>query len=150
MSASQVMDPHPVTVKPTDSIKTVVTLIMEHRYRSLPVVDDQGCFLGTVGVNCLLKLVLPRSAVMGKGLESLSFVHDSLKDLQLRLSEQSNQQVEVCMNTDSPVVAPDTSLLETLLTLYRSKSSIPVVEPETGKLIGMISYFDVGEAILNA
>jgi hypothetical protein len=40
--------------------------------------------------------------------------------------------------------------VETLLLLYRTRISIPVVAPGTGKLVGMISYFDVGEKILAA
>ncbi len=41
-------------------------------------------------------------------------------------------------------------LVETLLLLYRNKTSIPVVSPDTGRLLGMISYWDAGEHILSA
>jgi CBS domain-containing protein len=54
------------------------------------------------------------------------------------------------MNTDVEPVPPDKPLVETLLILYRTKNSIPVVDPDTGKLLGMISYWDVGEHILSA
>ena len=54
------------------------------------------------------------------------------------------------MSTDVAIVSPDTPLVETLLILYRTKTSIPVVERKTGRLVGMISYFDVGEKILLA
>ena len=150
MPASQVMDPNPVTVKPTDLIKTAATHIMQHRYRNLPVVDDDSCYMGVFGVNCLLKLVLPKAAIMEKGLDNISFIHDTLPDLHERLREVENQPIEVCMNTEVETVAPDTPLVETLLILYRTKTSIPVVEPDSCKLLGMISYWDVGEAILSA
>jgi CBS domain-containing protein len=54
------------------------------------------------------------------------------------------------MNTNVETVPPDTPLIETLLLLYRTKASIPVVEPGTCKLLGMISYWDVGQHILSA
>jgi hypothetical protein len=37
-----------------------------------------------------------------------------------------------------------------LLTLYRAHASLPVVEMDSGKLVGVISYFDAGRNILAA
>jgi CBS domain-containing protein len=54
------------------------------------------------------------------------------------------------MSTDVVTVRPDLPLVETLLILYRTKTSIPVVDPKDRRLVGMISYFDVGEKILAA
>jgi len=150
MTASAVMDPNPTVVHPDDIIDTAARHIMAHRYRNLPVVDDEGRYLGIFGVNCLLKLVLPKAAVMEKGLDSLSFVHETLADLHLRLNEIGQEPVSVCMNTELVTVPPDHPLVETLLILYRTKTSIPVVEPESGRLLGMISYWDVGSKILSA
>jgi len=150
MPASQIMDPHPVTVRPTDHIKTAAGFIMKHRYRNLPVVDDEGRYLGVFGVNCLLKLVLPKAAIMEDGLENVSFIHETLPDLHKRLREVENAPIEVCMSTDIDTVTPDTPLVETLLLLYRTRTSVPVVDSESGKLVGMISYWDAGEKILSA
>jgi len=150
MPASQIMDPHPVTVRPTDYIKTAAGFIMKHRYRNLPVVDDEGRYLGVFGVNCLLKLVLPKAAIMEDGLENVSFIHETLPDLHKRLREVENAPIEVCMSTDIDTVTPDTPLVETLLLLYRTRTSVPVVDSESGKLVGMISYWDAGEKILSA
>ena len=150
MTAVSVMDPNPTVLKPTDVINTAAKYIMEHRYRNLPVVDENGCYLGIFGVNCLLRLVLPQAAIMEKGLESVSFIHESLADLHNRLHEVENEPVTVCMSTDVTTVPPDHPLVDTLLILYRTKTSIPVIEPATRKLLGMISYWDVGEHILSA
>ena len=150
MTAESVMDPNPTVLRPTDTIKTAAEYIMEHRYRSLPVVDNNGLYLGVFGVNCLLKLVLPKAAVMEPGLENVGFIQDTLHDLHVRLSEMAGQPISVCMTTDITTVTPNTPLVETLLLLYRTRSSIPVVAPGTGKLVGMISYFDVGEKVLSA
>lgn len=150
MSAASVMAQRPTVLQPTDIIKTAAAYIMEHRYRNLPVVDEDGRYLGVFGVNCLLKLVLPKAAIMKKGLDSVSFIHESLSDLHQRLREVENEPISVCMTTDLATVRPDTPLVETLLLMYRTKSSLPVVDPESGRLMGMISYWDVGEKILAA
>lgn len=150
MTAASIMDPNPTVLKLTNVISTAARYIMEKRYRNLPVVDEDGCYMGVFGVNCLLRLVLPRAAIMEKGLDSVSFIQESLASLHERLREVEDQPITLCMKTEVETVAPDTPLVETLLLLYKNKTSIPVVEPDTGKLLGMISYWDVGQHILSA
>ncbi len=48
MKASEVMDPNPSTLKPTDTIECAASHIMDNRYRNLPVVDDNFCYVGDV------------------------------------------------------------------------------------------------------
>lgn len=150
MNAESVMDPHPCILKPTDTIKIACKYIMDNRYRALPVVDDDGVYLGIFGVNCLVRLVLPKAAVMEKGLDSVSFINESLHDLHEHLIEVEDEPISICMNREITTVTPDTPLVETMLILYRTHRSIPVVDEESGKLMGMISYFNVGEKILSA
>ncbi|MBA1445252.1 MAG: CBS domain-containing protein [Gammaproteobacteria bacterium] len=83
-------------------------------------------------------------------LTSLSFVYETLGDLHQRLQGMEHEPISICMKQDVEIVTPDTSLVETLLVLYRNRTSIPVVDPENNKLLGMISYWDVGEKILSA
>lgn len=147
-AARHVMDPHPSVLRETDSIANGARIIMENRYRNLPVVDGEGRYLGIFGVSFLLRLVLPKAVLVEQGLRTVPYVRDTLKDLRQRLANVEDQAVGCCLEEDVPVVTPDTPLVETLLILYRSRCSLPVVDPKSGKLLGMISYFDVGEHIL--
>ena len=150
MNASAAMDPNPTTLKPTDTIECAAQYIMKYRYRNLPVVDDNFCYLGMFGVNCLLKLVIPKAVFLPHGLENVRFIHESFEDLYQRFSEVKDQPISICMNNEIQPVAPDTPLTETMLQLYETRSSIPVVQPGSCKLMGMISYWDIGEKILAA
>ncbi len=150
MNASEAMDPNPTTLKPTDSIECAAEYIMKNRYRALPVVDENFCYLGIFGVNCLLKQVIPKSVFLPNGLENVGFIHESFEDLFERFNEVKDLPISICMNKDVPSVAPDTPLTETMLILYQTRASIPVVEPGSCKLLGMISYWDIGEKILAA
>ena len=123
---------------------------MKHRYRNLPVVDDNSCYIGMFGVNCLLKLVIPKAVFLPRGLENVSFIHESFEDLFNRYDEVKDQPISICINKDIKSVTPDTPLTETMLRLYNTRSSIPVVEEGSCKLLGMISYWDIGEKILAA
>jgi CBS domain-containing protein len=148
MAARQLMDPNPTVLKATATVRQGLELIMEHRYRNIPVVDDQGSYVGVFGVGCLLRVILPKAVVLEQGLSSAPFVTETLKDLRHRLADVEDRPVTMCMSVDVTVVSPDTELVETLLILYRTGNSIPVVEKRTGRLMGMISYFDVGEKVL--
>lgn len=150
MKASEAMDPNPTTLKPTDSIECAAEYIMKSRYRALPVVDENNCYLGMFGVNCLLKQVIPKSVFLPKGLQNVSFIHESFEDLYHRYAEVKHLPVSICMNHDIPSVAPGTPLTETMLQLYQTRASVPVVDPVSCKLLGMISYWNIGEKILAA
>ena len=149
-NASEAMDPNPTTLKATDTIECGANYIMKNRYRNLPVVDEDFCYLGMFGVNCLLKQVIPKAVFLPDGLENVSFIHESFEDLFYRFAEVKDQPISICMSHEIKPVAPDTPLTETMMQLYKTRASIPVVEPGTCKLLGMISYWDIGEKILAA
>jgi len=147
-TARDVMDPNPTVLAATDTVGKGIGYIMDKRFRNVPIVDDNGCYLGVFGVNCLLRLVLPQAALMEHGLTDISFVSDTLKDLRLRLRESADKSVTICLSDEATVIGPDTPLLETLLVLYHSRRSVPVVDPTDRRLLGVVSYWDVGRAIL--
>lgn len=149
-TASLVMNPDPKVLRHTDRITQAISYIMEHRFRSVPVVDDNECLVGLFGINCLLKQILPKAVIMESGLTSIPYVRENLADLHRRLSSIEDMPIGECVNRDCQTVNPDTSLMEVLVILYRTHTAIPVVEEETCLLKGMISYWDVGRAILKA
>lgn len=148
MTARLIMDPNPVRISPSDTIGIAARKIMRRRYRSLPVVDDENRFLGVVTVNCMLRLLLPRVATMKSGVDDISYADASLDDLRARLKKHMDDPVTICIREKVATVTPDTSLLQTLRTLYTEKSNLPVVDKKSGRLEGMISYYDVGEKIM--
>ena len=150
MNAAAIMECDHAVLKAHHKVRAAAECIMARRYRSVPVVDDDGRYLGVFGVNCLLRQVIPKAAIIEDGLDNLGFVNDTLADLHQRFREIETQPVSVCMSTDVPIVHPDTPLLETLLLLYRSKASLPVVERDGGLLVGVITYWGVGRKILDA
>lgn len=150
MTASIIMDPNPTVLQSTDTICTAMRYIMEKRYRNLPVVDDQHRFLGVVGINCILRLALPKAVIMEFGLDSAPFIRETLSDLHRRFNEVKDQPIELCMYQEVDVVRPDTPIVQTLMILYRDQSSLPVVEPDSHCLVGMISYWDACRRFLAA
>lgn len=147
MPASDIMDSQPTVLQSTDSIELAVQHIMENRYRNLPVVDTKGCYLGAFGVNQLLKMMMPTALVMEHGLTNAPFVHGTVGEMSKKYAAIKTSPIVDHLETQEPVYA-DTPTLEALLMLYQSRSSVPVLDRETGCLLGVISYWDVGERVL--
>jgi len=150
MTARSVMNPNPAVLRCTDKISLAADHIMAQRCRRLPVIDEDGRYVGVFGINCLLRLVLPQAVVIERGLETASFMKTTLSDLHHRFNEVKDEPITLCIKDDASTVAPDTPLVETLRVLYGHMGSLPVVDPDDGRLLGVVSYWDVGAAILAA
>jgi len=149
MTARLCMNPNPVFLRTSDTVARGAELIMSKQRRSLPVVDEEGRYVGMFSANCLLYLVLPQAATMEKGLDSLPYVQNSMNDLRERLKKYLDKPVSLCLKKkDVAVVHPDTPLVETLLTLYKARANLPVVDRVSGRLVGTISYYGIGAKIM--
>ncbi|MCB1735222.1 MAG: CBS domain-containing protein [Gammaproteobacteria bacterium] len=147
MPASDIMDSGPIVLQSTDSIELAVQHIMENRFRNLPVVDVKGCYLGVFGVNQLLKMLMPTALVMDHGLTNAPFVHGTVREMSKKYAAIKGNRIVDHLEMQEPVYA-DTPTLEAMLTLYKSRASVPVLDRESNCLLGVISYWDVGERVL--
>ncbi|MDG4598263.1 MAG: CBS domain-containing protein [Candidatus Contendobacter sp.] len=148
MKANIIMNPHPMTLRPTDTVATAADRILKHHLRHLPVVDDQGRYLGTFSVYSLLKLTLPKAVLDKHGLDNVSFVTESVEDLAQRLGKRRDEPVKNWLNIHE-VARPDTHAMEImLLMLHGRTTSVPVVNKTNNRLEGIISFWDVLEKLV--
>ena len=148
MTARLVMNDRPITLRQTDTLRDAAEIILTHHFRNVPVVDESGRYLGVISSNRLLASILPKAATMDDGMADLSFVKDTIEDLRERWREAENLPVTQFIDTSLQTVTPETSLAETLLALYQNRTSLPVVEEEGGRLVGIVSHWGVGMAVL--
>ena len=148
MKAKLIMNPHPMTLRPTDTVATAAERILKHHLRHLPVVDEQGRYLGTFSVYSLLKLTLPKAVLDKHGLDNVAFVTESVEDLAQRLGRRRDEPVKNWINIHE-VARPDTHAMEImLLMLHGRTTSVPVVDKVTNRLEGIISFWDVLEKLV--
>ncbi len=149
MIAQNLMNPHPLTLRPTDTVATGADYILKHRLRHVPVVDDQGRYVGTFSIYSLLRLTLPKAVIMEEGLTDVSFVHETTEDLAQRLGERRHEPVANWLSKDDPVMQPATPILEVMLLMLRGRTtSVPVVDKDSHRLEGIISFWNVLEKLL--
>jgi len=149
VTARLLMKKDPIVLRQTDRLRDAAHLILKHHFRNVPVVDEGGRYLGVVSANRLLSMILPRAATLEESpLESLTFVKDTVEDLRARWRDVEDLAITDCLETGLETVQPDASMTETLLALYHNRTSLPVVEPESGRLVGIVSHWAVGMAIV--
>lgn len=67
VTAAAVMTPEPMAMRPTDDLADVVTLMLEHGIRSVPIVED-GRLVGIVSRRDVLRSVARRDLVAATSL----------------------------------------------------------------------------------
>ena len=132
MSALDLMTPNPVTVSSNASVAEVFDLMREQEIRHVPVVDG-NTVVGILSDRDLARFDITRLLSID-GAEALR-------------RELSTPVVKV-MSPDVIAVGPEADLAEVIdLLLEHRVGAVPVIRPETGELIGIVSYVDVLEAL---
>jgi CBS domain-containing protein len=148
MRCAAIMNANPQTVRDTDTIAKAAEKLIGLRDLSLPVVDAEGRYQGMFGADDLLSVVVPRVAIAGRNVApNLRFVGDDPKPLAERFRDLKEQPVGGVADKNAIVLAPDTPEIEAFRIFCRNRASLPVVEPESRKLMGVVSYWDVMGAI---
>lgn len=125
-----------------------VSIITSKRLAALPVINEQGKFVGIIGVNGLLELLLPqavRSALAedGDNVPDLSFMDDNMAELKNRLTHMAETPVGTLAKRDAAVIYPDSPVMEAVLLLLRGEDEVAMIDRETHKFICMVSALDL-------
>ena len=128
MTARDLMTPNPTTVPPQASIAEVWDLMRELDVRHLPVVENDA----------LVGMLSDRD--IGSFDAARLLTEDGADALRRRLA----RPVVQCMSADVIVAEPETDVSD-LVTLFleHKVGAIPVVIPDTRRVVGIVSYIDV-------
>jgi len=131
-----------------DPLHKAVSIITSKRLAALPVIDEKGKFVGIIGVNGLLAMLLPQSvrsalAESDDSIPGLSFMDDNIDELRNRLEHLTDTPVGKLAKRDAPVIYPDSPVMESVLLLLRGEDDVAMVERKTHKFICMVSALDL-------
>ncbi len=138
----------PDTLYENAPLHKAVSIITGKRLAALPVINEQGKFVGIIGVNGLLEMLLPkavRSALAANedNVPGLSFMDDNMDELKNRLAHMAETPVGTLAKRDAPVIYPDSPVMEAVLLLLRGEDDVAMVERDTHKFICMVSALDL-------
>jgi CBS-domain-containing membrane protein len=131
------------TLADTDSVAEATRRMLDDRVFDLPVIDVSGKFLGMFKLDRLYATLLPKAALIGYGLTDIAFLSDTLGQLREKMREIEHSSVRKFVVKPDYVVHPDTPPLEIVLLLHRGINNVPVLERDTGRLVGMASARDL-------
>jgi len=130
----------------SDLVSDATRRMLADRVSDLPVVDSDDKLVGMFKLDRLLAGLLPKAALVGFAMD-LSFLTDTLDDLQQKMREVETHPVREFTVRADHVVHPDTSPIEIVLLIYRGANNLPVVDPVSGRLVGMVAARDVLAAL---
>jgi acetoin utilization protein AcuB len=132
MIARDVMTPNPLTVTPQASIAEAWDVMRELAVRHVPVVED-GALVGMLSDRDLAQVDIAR-VLKAEGADALR--------------EELETPIVGVMSSHVISVEPETELDDVISLLLEHKiGALPVVEPGTREVLGIISYVDVLRAL---
>lgn len=137
-----IMLTNPVVLRPDQTLLEALRTIHNSGVRYLPVVDEEGNFVGIFSSLSLMRLLLPQtfSINMGKMPVDLNFMRTSLEELRERLGEHAHESISRhIVNEDIPTCTPDSSIMEAIYLLHVHQAHVMVTEPGSRKFVGIVT-----------
>lgn len=134
MVVGSIMTPEVITIAPASSIGTAITLMREHGFRRLPVVEDDK-LIGIVTDRDLRQAT--NSPLVLREAWYSEFLLEAIK-------------VRACMTPNPMTVTPATPVAEAARLLRRHKiGGLPVVESENSdRVVGMVTITDMLDCLI--
>ncbi len=140
----EIMDTRIPTVRPEDSVETVVHLMADQELPAIPVVNEGGRCVGIVTESDLVigdderDLRLPHMISLFGGVVFL----EPLQRFEERLRKAFASTAEDMMTRDPQTVSPDATVREAARIIHDSgHNRLPVVDQ--GRLVGVVTRVDV-------
>lgn len=121
---------------------------------AMPVVDNNGRYLGQFRKNLLIAAILPQVAVHDPRFDHIAkmidggMLSETMEDVRERFAAIADKPVRKYLDTDTPVLQPDQPLVTAMFYLFHGRNFLPVVEPASGLLVGVISAWDILDSIV--
>ena len=149
-TVADIMERDPISVRPEDSVETLLRTLREHELPGVPVVNGGGRCVGIVTESDLVlrdeeeDLRLPLHIDLFGGMVFLG----RLKPFEDRVKKAIASTVADMMTPDPLTVAPDTDVREAARLIADERHNrLPVVEH--GRLVGVVTRLDVLSALVS-
>ncbi len=136
-----------IVLRPSDTVSKAFKLMRQKGMRFLPVVEENGQYVGVFTSPTLIRLMLPRAATLGLGSKNtnqimgLNFYNLDKDNFTESLQAVKNDLVKNHLSDPKniPVTAPCTPVMEGILLLHQYKRHVILVDPDTNQFVGVLS-----------
>lgn len=151
--ASHMATDYPVLTAEMSLTECLQTLV-RNKVLAMPVVDSDGRYIGQFRKNLLIAAILPQVAVHDPRFDRIAklidggMLSETMEDVRERFAAIADKPVRRYLDTDTPVLRPDQPLVTAMFYLFHGRNFLPVVEPASNLLVGVISAWDILDSIL--
>jgi len=146
MDCRTCMSPLSTPLYSDQSVGTVIDFMRKHHLECVPIVDRDNRFAGLISTEKLMRMLLPKSLSMMRGIKHASYLHESADELQDRMNDVRSQLIGDFLDPHAQTVNPEAALADALMVISDRQYVVPVVD-ENERLIGAISYFSIMHAV---
>ncbi len=149
MKVGDIMNRAPVTVRTDQTFGDGFSVLIQSRQAVLPCVDPAGVYKGVFDLKDVWDILLPKAAQLSrKSLEDLSFVSSSLDKMKDQIGDAAAEPIARFLTAeDAPPLYPDSPVIQAILLFDEYGENIAVVERDTRKLVGVVSAWQVLDAL---
>jgi CBS domain-containing protein len=126
------------TIANTALLSEALARMIKHHLQQLIVIDADGKYLGEITTFTLAKMLMPQGTQTQQEAE-----WETVGEVDERIQPHLSRRVADFVDTDVPVMTPDTPLVDALKLLAGGRLRLPVVDQASGKLVGVISALTV-------
>lgn len=150
-TVAEVMTPNPAVVKANDSLQTAIALLVEKKISALPVVDDTGKLTGIIADSDLTwqetGVDTPPYIML---LDSVIYLQNPAKH-DAAIHKALGQTVGEVMSKKVHSIHPDKMVREAAHLMHEKHTGrLPVVDPDSEKVVGIITQGDIIRAMAQA
>jgi CBS domain-containing protein len=147
MNCGSIMHPLGTKLYADDPASIAIDFMMSKHMGLIPVVDRDERFVGLFSGDRVMRFMLPKHLTMVRGMDRMSYLRESREELLERLEELGQRSIREMMDVRALVVHPDSPLVEAKKILAGTQFIAPVVDQNSGKLLGAISFFTILSAL---
>ena len=146
LTLSDIMITDVVSIRPDARLSELSAMICSRNLSFVPVVDENGIYLGEVNILRLLKVGVPDYLMM---LDNISFLR-SYEPLEKLFEQEDLLRVRDIMNPDEEFLREDTSIPEAVFEMIQHHKRFYSVVDSTGKLAGVVTAMDIFRKVIKA
>lgn len=146
VTAQDVMKSEPVTCNRSNTLREMADLLVKTHSQHVPVVDDEGVFIGMVTANRLLRVGLPDYLLQ---MDNVDFLRN-FEPFQDLLKREQSMTVNEIMDPDAPRFLAHTPMIIVASRLVRDNLACAAVIDEQKKLVGLVSGLEFVHKVVRA
>ncbi|HNT30569.1 MAG TPA: CBS domain-containing protein [bacterium] len=145
MFVKQICTERSIIITAQASLKEAMRMLIEHRISGLIVTDGHDTVVGMLSEKDILQRLLPTYAeFMADPVAAMKY-----KDVAFKIEKAGDMTVGDIMSTPVLTIGPEEHVMKACAEMIAHHiRRLPVVEPSTGKLIGIVSMGDVFRGLL--